>query len=92
MKTDRKSFIKIAGVEGAFKKAHKQLFNMSGYDRMWPLKEFQHGNGNQYSTHGLGPVCQAMDINRGDKMDYLTSMQSNDFQFGKMAAEFAKKR
>jgi len=31
-------------------------------------------NGNQYPTHGLGPVAQCMNINRGDRFDYLVSM------------------
>ncbi len=33
-------------------------------------------NGNLYPTHGLGPVAQYMDINRGDRFDYMTSMSS----------------
>lgn len=32
--------------------------------------------GNPYPTHGLEPICQAMNIHRGDKMDYLVSMSS----------------
>ena len=31
-------------------------------------------NGNLYPTHGLGPVANYMDINRGDRFDYLVSM------------------
>ena len=33
-------------------------------------------NGNLYPTHGLGPVAQCMNINRGDAFDYLVSMSS----------------
>jgi len=33
-------------------------------------------NGNLYPTHGLGPIMQCMDIDRGDRMDYLVSMSS----------------
>jgi hypothetical protein len=40
-------------------------------------------------THGLGPVCQVMDINRGDKMDYLVSAMSRDFQMNSKAKELA---
>ena len=32
--------------------------------------------GNLYPTHGLGPVCMAMNIHRGDKMNYLVSMST----------------
>ena len=34
-------------------------------------------NGNLYPTHGLGPIAQCMNINRGDRFDYLVSMSSN---------------
>lgn len=33
-------------------------------------------NGNLYPTHGLGPVSQYMNINRGDRFDFLTSTSS----------------
>ena len=31
--------------------------------------------GNNYPTHGLGPIAQYMNINRGDRFDYLNSME-----------------
>ncbi len=31
---------------------------------------------NLYPTHGLGPIANAMDINRGNSFDYLVSMSS----------------
>ncbi len=33
-------------------------------------------DGNLYPTHGLGPVARYMDINRGDRFDYMVSMSS----------------
>ena len=54
-------------------------FSKTGYADMWRLKHNAKFNGNLYPTHGLGPICQCMDINRGDRMDYLTCMASNDF-------------
>ena len=38
--------------------------------RAWATKV----NGNLYPTHGLGPVANCLDINRGDRFDYLVSM------------------
>jgi Oxidoreductase family, NAD-binding Rossmann fold len=38
--------------------------------RAWSSKV----NGNLYPTHGLGPVANCMDINRGDRCEYLVSM------------------
>ena len=51
----------------------------SGYWDMWRLKYNTDHTGNPYPTHGLGPICQAMDIHRGDKMNYLVSMSTDQF-------------
>jgi hypothetical protein len=56
----------------------------------WRLKENINRNGNLYPTHGLGPICQIMNVNRGDKLDYLVSTSSNDFMLGKMADKLAE--
>lgn len=42
----------------------------------WRTEWHSRVNGNLYPTHGLGPICQYMNINRGDQLDYLTSMSS----------------
>lgn len=63
-------------------------FSKDGYYDMWRLKE-NYRNGNLYPTHGLGPICQVMNINRGDRMDYLTSMSSNDFSMAPKAKALA---
>jgi predicted dehydrogenase len=63
-------------------------FNKTGYYDMWRLKENMR-NGNLYPTHGLGPVAQVLDINRGDRMDYLVSTSSNDFSMSPKAKELA---
>lgn len=44
------------------------------YDKDWRFQFNKETRGDVYATHGLGPVCFAMDIHRGDKMDYLVSM------------------
>jgi predicted dehydrogenase len=62
-----------------------------GYQDMWRLKENAKRNGNLYPTHGLGPICQVMNINRGDKMDYLVSVSNNDFMMREKARELAAK-
>ncbi|SFG38044.1 Gfo/Idh/MocA family protein [Pontibacter chinhatensis] len=63
-------------------------FDKNGYQDMWRLKENMNRNGSLYPTHGLGPICQIMNVNRGDVMDYLTSVSSDDF----MMYEEAQKR
>jgi len=47
----------------------------------WRLKHNKEHKGNQYTTHGLGPICQYMDVNRGDRFDYLVSLESDQFNF-----------
>jgi predicted dehydrogenase len=49
----------------------------SGKVEVWRLAHSIKRNGNLYPTHGLGPVAQCMNINRGDRFDYLVSMSSN---------------
>jgi len=69
------------------------LFEKDARWNYWRLKHNAERNGNLYPTHGFGPICQAMDINRGDRLDYMVSMSSNDFLLEpyaeKMAAEDA---
>lgn len=43
---------------------------------MWRRAHSMARDGNLYPTHGLGPVSQCMDINRGDRFAYLVSMSS----------------
>jgi predicted dehydrogenase len=84
-------FGEVIHVEGAYIHDLKwHNFDKNYYSDMWRLKENQKRNGSLYPTHGLGPVCQILNINRGDKMEYLTSMSGNDFDFGRKAADLAK--
>ncbi len=43
---------------------------------LWRRAWAQKLNGNLYPTHGLGPVAQCMNVNRGDAFDVLVSMSS----------------
>jgi predicted dehydrogenase len=49
------------------------------YYRDYPLEYFKKHTGNSYPTHGLGPICQYMGINRGDRFERLVSLGSNEF-------------
>ncbi|MGD0581408.1 MAG: Gfo/Idh/MocA family oxidoreductase [Bacteroidales bacterium] len=74
-----------------FKKPVDDQQSDGAYTDMWRLKENASRNGNLYPTHGLGPICQLLNINRGDKMEYLSSMSTFDFTMGKHANELASK-
>jgi hypothetical protein len=64
-------------------------FSKNMYWNMWWLRLYASKKGNIYPTHGLGPVAQIMNINRGDRFDYLVSMESNDFMMRSKARELA---
>lgn len=51
------------------------LFGNSYYNK-WRIRHHLKRRGNLYPTHGLGPVTQYMDIERGDRLEYLVSMSS----------------
>ena len=42
----------------------------------WRMDFNRKHRGDVYPTHGLGPVCMAMNIHRGDKLNYLVSMDT----------------
>lgn len=86
-------FGELVHAEGAYihDLSKNWLFNKNAYADMWRLKENIGHNGNLYPTHGLGPIAQCLDINRGDKFDHLVSMSSNDFSLHALAREMAAK-
>ncbi len=43
--------------------------------------------GNPYPTHGLGPICQAMNIHRGDRLSWLVSVSNGQFCFPHIAED-----
>lgn len=60
------------------------------YQSQWRLHENIGRNGNLYPTHGLGPVSQCLNINRGNKYDHLVSMSSQEAAFSEWAREHGK--
>jgi len=56
-------------------------------NRPWVGEVLTENNGNFYPTHPLGPIAQWMDINRGDRFDYLVSVSSKAVGLKKYATE-----
>jgi len=85
-------FGEVIHAEGAYihDLSKEYLFNKNGYADMWRLKE-NIGRRNLYPTHGLGPIAQCMNINRGDRFEQLISMSGNDFTLNNLAKEMAAK-
>lgn len=46
------------------------------YHDNWRLDFNQKHGGDVYATHGFGPDCQVLNIHRGDKLEYLVSMDT----------------
>lgn len=52
-------------------------FGEKGYsEAAWRTNHSVHRNGDLYPTHGIGPVAQYLNINRGNRFLYLTSTAS----------------
>lgn len=49
----------------------------NGGEGLWRREWAKTHDCNLYPTHGLGPVAQCMDVNRGDALDFLVSMSSD---------------
>lgn len=58
-----------------------------GYDDYWRLRWNQRHMGDQYITHGLVPIFQYMNINKGDKLEYLVSLESQAIGFKRYAED-----
>lgn len=82
-------FGEIVHCEGAYIHDLRWLnFNdTSGYWNMWRLKHLEKEDGNTYPTHGFGPICHIMNIHRGDKLNYLVSVSSDQFGMTAYAKE-----
>jgi predicted dehydrogenase len=54
---------------------------------LWRREWAKKLNGNLYPTHGLGPIANCLEINRGDRFDYLVSMSGPSRGLQNWAAE-----
>ncbi len=67
-------FGEILHAEGAYIHNLEDFWNE--YHEDWRLIYNRDHRGDVYPTHGIGPVCQALDIHRGDKMNTLVAMDT----------------
>ena len=54
------------------------------YWHEWRSEYNRSHRGDLYPTHGLGPVCQVLNIHRGDRMKTLVAMDTRSFNGGKV--------
>jgi predicted dehydrogenase len=67
-------FGEILHAEGAYIHGLQPYWNE--YWNNWRMDFNRAHRGDVYPTHGLGPVCQALNIHRGDKMNFLVSVDT----------------
>lgn len=78
----------LTHAEGAYiHDLRKHLLDKKYYENQWRIKHHVNKDGNFYTTHGLGPISQYMDIGRGDTYDHVVSMSSRE----KSLSEAAKR-
>ena len=78
----------LTHAEGAYiHDLRKHLLDETYYEDQWRIKHHFNKDGNFYTTHGLGPISQYMNIGRGDIYDSLVSMSSRE----KSLSDAAKK-
>ena len=85
-------FGEIVHAEGAYiHDLRSMLFAEKGepghYWDMWRLKHNEKKSGALYPMHGLGPIAHTLNIHRGDRMEYLVSVSSNQFGLTEYAKE-----
>ncbi len=81
----------VHGEGGYIANKIRNNFSKEMYWDMWWLKQYANRKGNIYPIHGFEWLCLMMDINRGDKLDFLVSVESKDFKMGEIAKELASK-
>ncbi len=64
----------ILHAEGGYLHDLREIKFSSEGEGLWRRAHSIRRNGNLYPTHGLGPVANCLDINRGDRFDYMVSM------------------
>jgi predicted dehydrogenase len=76
-------FGEIIHAEGAYN--HNLDPFWKAYWNNWRMEFNSEHRGDLYPTHGFGPVCQVLNIHRGDRLTTLVAMDTNPFNGPKHA-------
>lgn len=79
----------ILHVEGSY--IHNLEDFWGAYEGNWRLDFNENNRGDVYATHGMGPACQLIDIHRGNKMNYIVSMDSRALTGPKMVQKHQRR-
>ena len=78
-------FGEIIHAEGAYHHNLDPFWDQ--YWHNWRLEFNRDHRGDLYPTHGFGPVCQALNIHRGDRLTTLVAMDTDPFNGPKLFQE-----
>ena len=67
----------IVHAEGSYLHDTRWLKANDFGDGLWLGDHHAERNGCLYPTHGIGPLAWYLDLNRGDRMEYMVSLSSN---------------
>ena len=76
-------FGEVVHVEGSY--CHNLEPYWDVYQGDWRMTYNKDHHGDVYPTHGIGPICQDLNIHRGDRMEVLVSMDTDAFAGQEMA-------
>lgn len=68
-------FGEITHVKGAYNHCLADIW--PDYNADWRMQYNMKNRGDVYPTHGVGPVCQLLNIHRGDRLTRLVAMDSD---------------
>ncbi|MBP0990731.1 MAG: Gfo/Idh/MocA family oxidoreductase, partial [Oscillospiraceae bacterium] len=80
-------FGRIVHCEGGYRHDLRSEICMGNENRHYRLRNYKERNCENYPTHELGPISKILDINRGNRMLYLSSAASGAFGLN----DYAKK-
>jgi hypothetical protein len=80
-------FGEILHAEGGYLHDLREIKFENRNEGLWRRAWSSKLDGNPYPTHGLGPIANCLDINRGDRFEYLTSISSPSRGLQNWAAE-----
>lgn len=69
-------FGELVHAEGGYLHDLREIKFSSEGEGLWRRAWAEKVDGNLYPTHGLGPIANCLDINRGDQFTWLVSMSS----------------
>ncbi len=74
-------FGEILHTEGAYVHCLDEYWDQ--YHNNWRLDFNRYHRGDVYPTHGIGPICQVLNIHRGDRLKTLVAMDTKAASGGK---------